>query len=243
MQRIAEMVSDGADIIDIGAFSTRPGAEYISENEEIDRLARHMEGARQQFPETIFSVDTFRAGVAQTAVREFGFDMVNDISGGNFDEDMFDIVSTLGVPYVLTHCNKSFECLHEAPEYDNVTVTVFRELAEKLQKLRFMGVNDVIVDPGFGFGKTLKDNYCLIKDLRLFDILHAPVLIGISRKSLITKLLDIKSDDALVATSVLNALCLQNNASILRVHDVKAARQTIKLYNAVNKPNTIPSDD
>lgn len=231
--RVERMIADGADIIDIGGCSTRPGAPEVSEAEELDRLAPAMAALRAVAPDVIVSVDTFRASVAETAVNELGCDIVNDISCLNLDPEMVSTMARLNVPYVLTHSRGTPADMQEFTRYEDVTADVLSELGERLQWLALAGVNDIIVDPGIGFAKTLEQNYRLIKDLDIFSVLHRPLLLGVSRKSLLTGLLGTSADDALEATTALNALCLDRGAAILRVHDVRAARHCVDVYNAV----------
>ncbi|MDE6396108.1 MAG: dihydropteroate synthase, partial [Muribaculaceae bacterium] len=204
-----------------------------------ERPSRAMRQIRQMAPDCSVSIDTYRASVAETAVKELGADIINDISGTNLDPEMVSTIARLKVPYVLTHSRGTLRDMHEFTDYENVTPDVLSELGDRLQWLALEGVNDVIIDPGIGFSKTLAQNYRLIHDLEVFNILHRPVLMGISRKSLITKLLNITPNDALNATTALNMCCLDRGADILRVHDVKAARQAVEIYCAVSRPDTI----
>lgn len=228
--RIETLVADGADIIDIGGVSTRPGASEISEAEELSRLEEAVKAARRLAPDTLISVDTFRSSVARKAVDDWGADIINDISGGNLDDEMFDTVASLGVPYVLTHSRGGVADMMEYTDYEMVTRDVLAELGDRLQQLALLGVNDVIIDPGFGFSKTLDQNYQLLHDLDIFRIFHRPVLAGFSRKSMVTALLGVDTQQALNGTTVLNTLALDRGAAILRVHDVAAARQAVKIY-------------
>lgn len=230
----ARMAAEGADIIDVGAFSTRPGADEVDEVDELARIREAMPVVRAAAPSTLISVDTFRASVAREAVA-LGADIVNDVSGGNLDPDMHDTVAELGVPYILSHMRGSVKDMMEYTDYEMVTRDVLSELGDRLQQLALLGVNDVIIDPGFGFSKTLDQNYRLLADLELFGLFHRPLLVGFSRKSMITRLLDIPSSEALNGTTVLNTLALDRGAAILRVHDVKAARQAVAIYNRMNE--------
>lgn len=232
-ERVGQMLADGADIIDIGAASTRPGAPEVSAAEEIDRLAPAMAALREVAPDAVVSVDTYRARVAEVAVSELGCDIVNDISCLNLDPDMVSTMARLQVPYVLMHSRGTPADMQEYAKYEDVTADVLSELGDRLQWLALAGVNDIIVDPGVGFAKTLEQNYRLVRDLEVFAVLHRPLLMGVSRKSMLTRLLDIDADAALDATTALNALCLDRGTAILRVHDVKAARQCVEVYNAV----------
>ncbi len=227
---VGKLVAAGADFIDVGAYSTRPGASDVGIDEEMERLSKALPVVRNIAPETIISVDTFRAEVARVAVTEFGADMINDVSGGNLDDAMFDTVAELNVPYILTHMRVNPSNMQEYTDYEDVTRDVLSEIGDRVMELSLQGVNDVIVDPGFGFSKTLDQNYRLLNQLEIFGLFHRPILVGLSRKSMATKLLNITADDALNATVVLNTLALQRGASILRVHDVQAARQAIEIY-------------
>lgn len=212
--RVHKMIGEGADIIDVGGCSTRPGLPPVSEKKEMERLAMILTTIRSTVPEAILSVDTFRASIAERCVREFGVQMINDVSGGEADERMFATVADLQVPYVLT-CNKGS------------WTELMYNLAERIGQLHLMGVNDVIVDPGFGFGKTLDDNYRIMAHLEELHLLECPLLVGVSRKSMIYKHLDITPTEALNGTTALHTVALMKGAHILRVHDVKAAREAI----------------
>lgn len=213
-ERALTMLREGASIIDVGGCSTKPGLAPVSEEEEMRRLGMALAAIRTVAPEAILSVDTFRASIAERCVREFGVQMINDVSGGEADERMFTTVADLQVPYVLT-CNKGS------------WTELMYDLAERIGRLHLMGVNDVIVDPGFGFGKTLDDNYRLMAHLEELHLLECPLLVGVSRKSMIYKYLDINPAEALNGTTALHAVALMKGAHILRVHDVKAAREAI----------------
>ena len=233
-RRVEQMIADGADMIDIGAYSSRPGADDVSPQEEIDRLAVGMEAIRAVSEEIPVSVDTFRADVAREAVERMGADIINDISGGALDSRMLDTVARLQVPYILMHMRGTPATMQQHTCYpDGVTAGVIDELSVPLGRLEQLGVSDVIIDPGFGFSKTLEQNYQLLHDLKLFELFHRPVLVGFSRKSMVTKLLGVPAEDALNGTTVLNTLALDRGASILRVHDVKAARQAIAIFNSM----------
>lgn len=229
-RRAAEMAAAGADMIDVGACSTRPGAATPDAAEELERLAPAIEAIRRAAPGLPVSVDTFRAEVARRAVTEFGADIVNDVSGGNLDPDMFDTVAELQVPYILGHMRGTPDTMQEYCTYEHVTRDVLSELGDRLQELALMGVADVIIDPCFGFSKTLDQNYQLLADLQLFELFHRPVLVGFSRKSMITKLLGVDAEHALSGTTVLNTLALDRGAAILRVHDVAEARQAVTIW-------------
>lgn len=228
--RAREMALAGADFIDIGGCSTRPGGAMASVDEEMERLRMAVPAVRQAAPEIPVSVDTFRADVARMAVEELGADIINDVSGGNLDPDMFDTVAALGVPYILGHMRGTPADMMEYTDYENVTADVLSELGDRLQQLALLGVNDVIIDPCFGFSKTLDQNYTLLAELELFRLFHRPIAVGFSRKSMVTVPLGISASDALTGTTVLNTLALERGASILRVHDVAAAVQVVKIY-------------
>jgi len=223
------MIREGAAIIDIGAVSTRPDAVEIDEKEEWSRLKNVLPVLRKEFPETIISVDTWRSSVAREAVA-CGADMINDISGGRFDKEMFETIAGLKVAYIMMHTQGTPGTMQQNPHYDDVVSDIFDFFAENLKKLRHLGVTDnIIIDPGFGFGKTVKHNYELLSKISKFKSLGFPLLAGLSRKSMINKILESKPSEALNGTSVLNTIALLNGADILRVHDVKEAVEAIKL--------------
>ena len=229
-RRLHQLMDEGADMIDVGAYSTRPGADDVSEEEEMERLRRGLRVVRREFPDVPVSVDTFRANVARMAVEEEGADIVNDISGGDMDRQMFRTVARLHVPYVLMHMQGVPRSMQQAPHYDNVRREVMVHLAERVDLLHQMGVADVVVDPGFGFGKTLDHNYELMDHLEDFHELGCPLLVGISRKSMIYKLVGGTPQTALNGTTVLNTVALLKGAHILRVHDVAPAVEAKKMY-------------
>jgi dihydropteroate synthase len=232
-RRVRDMMDDGADMIDIGGYSSRPGAAAVSETEEIDRLAAGIAALREVSPDIVVSVDTFRASVAKIAIEQMGADIINDISGGDLDDDMFETVANLNVPYILMHMRGTPADMQTMTDYpDGVTAEVLRDLSVKLRKLRLAGVSDVIVDPGFGFAKTLEQNYRLMADLPMFaELLDAPVLVGISRKSMVTRCLGVPASDALNGTTALNTIALLKGAQILRVHDVKACAEAVRIVS------------
>ena len=233
IERVCQIRDEGASIIDVGAYSTRPGADDVSSEEELRRLSGTLQIVRREWPEAIVSVDTFRADVARACVEEYGADIVNDIGGGLFDDKMFATIAALRVPYVLMHIAGTPQTMHQSPDYSDCATEVFRALAERLAQLQAMGMADVILDPGFGFSKTVDDNYRLFACLGEFRRLEQPLLVGGSRKSMIWKPLCITPNEALNGTTVLHALALQAGANILRVHDVKEAVQSVKLYEKV----------
>lgn len=228
-RRVDQIISEGAEIIDIGAYSSRPGAQDVTAEEEWSRLSQGLEIIRKRCPEAIISVDTFRADVAEKSIVDGGAAIINDISAGMIDAQMFPTVAKLGVPYILMHMQGTPQDMQNQPQYNDVTNEVILFLSEKVLKLRQLGVKDIIVDPGFGFGKTIEHNYTLLRNLGKFKIFNMPMLVGISRKSMIYKPLNITPQEALNGTTVLNTLALANGASILRVHDVKEAVESIKL--------------
>ena len=222
------LLAYGADMIDIGAYSSRPGADDVTPEEELRRLEMGLKVIRDIDSDIIVSVDTFRADVAREAIA-MGANIINDISGGNLDDKMFDTVASLKVPYILMHMRGTPQTMSSLTQYDDITADVIRDLSEKVNRLSLLGVNDVIVDPGFGFGKTIEQNFEMMRNLEAFNVFGCPVLVGISRKSMIYRTLDISAEQALNGTTTLNTMALLSGASILRVHDVKEARQSIKL--------------
>lgn len=221
--RVQQLMDDGADMIDIGGYSSRPGADDVSPEEEMNRLRRGLRVVRRLYPEVPISVDTFRADVARMCVEEEGADIINDISGGMMDRQMFRTVARLGVPYILMHMQGTPDTMQQAPHYDNLRREVMLYFAERIDRLCQMGAKDIIVDPGFGFGKTLEHNYELFPHLDDFNLFNLPLLVGISRKSMIYKLLGGTPQTSLNGTTVLNTIALMKGAHILRVHDVKEA--------------------
>ena len=235
--RVEKLVAEGADFIDIGAYSSRSGADEVSPEEELRRIETGMEQIRKIAPEIPVSVDTFRASVAREAVENLSVDIINDISGGDLDAEMFAAVAELKVPYILMHMRGTPATMQSLTDYgsEGVTANVLRDLAEKVNRLALLGVNDIIIDPGFGFAKTLDQNYELLAEMEAFHILECPMLVGVSRKSMITKCLGITSEEALNGTTVINTLALERGAAILRVHDVKEAVEAVKLYSKMMK--------
>ncbi len=232
-ERAKQILDEGASIIDIGAYSSRPNAEHISAEEEMKRLRTGLEILNRNHPDAIISVDTFRANVAEICVKDYGVAMINDIAAGEMDASMFDTVARLNVPYIMMHMKGTPQNMQQNSCYDNLIKEVFIYFAQKVDLLRDMGVKDLILDPGFGFGKTLEQNYQLMNYLDDFREFKLPLLVGVSRKSMITKLLDIASQDALNGTTVLNTISLMKGADILRVHDVKQAVEAVKLVRTV----------
>lgn len=232
--RIETIINEGGDIIDIGGYSSRPDADDISADEEMKRLETALKIIMKDFPEAIVSVDTFRAEVARRCVEEFGVAIINDISGGDLDKDMFRTVAELHVPYILMHMRGTPQTMQQNTNYVNLTADIMTDLSAKVERLRMMGVHDIILDPGFGFSKTLVQNYELMRHLKDFELFDLPILVGISRKSMIYKLLGCTADETLNGTSVHNTFALLNGANILRVHDVKEAVETVRIYEMLS---------
>lgn len=233
--RIADLIEQGADAIDIGGYSSRPGATDVSAQEEYSRLASALEIIRKHFPDTIVSIDTFRADVARKCVLDWQADIINDISGGIADPEMWNTVAELKVPYILMHMRGTPKTMQSLCDYSDVTADVIKDLAAKIDKMRQLGIADIIIDPGFGFAKTLEQNYTLMSELQEFKRLDMPLLVGISHKSMIYKALDIKPENALNGTTVLNTIALAKGADILRVHDVKEAKEAVKITKLINE--------
>jgi len=223
------MINDGAFILDIGGQSTRPGSVQIGANEELDRVVPIIEEVKKAFPYTLISVDTYHPTVSTAAVSA-GADIVNDISGGRFFEDMLSTVASLNVPYICMHSRGTIETMHEKPQSNNIITELLDYFIERINACTQAGIKDIIVDPGFGFGKTIPDNFTLLKEMEAFQILRKPLLLGVSRKSSIYQTLRITPEESLNGTTVLNTVGLMNKAMILRVHDVKEAIQAIQLY-------------
>ena len=232
LEKVEKHLSEGADILDIGGYSTKPGAEAISEQEEIDRTAPIIETIIKNHPELIISIDTFRGNVAHEAVKA-GASIINDVSGWELDENMFAAIRDLKVPYILMHMKGTPQTMQKNAEYKDVTLEVNEYFAKKIAQLKAAKINDIILDPGFGFAKTLEQNYELFSKMEALGFGDFPLLVGISRKSMIYKLFDTTPQEALNGTSVLNMVALQKGAKILRVHDVKAAKETLQIYNAL----------
>ena len=227
--RVRQIIGEGASIIDIGAYSSRPNADDVSPSEEMERLRKGLTVIQRVAPDAIVSVDTFRADVAKMCVEEYGVGIVNDISGGMLDKDMFATVAKLGIPYILMHMQGTPQNMQHNPHYDDVVKEVFMYFAEKVQRLRDLGVKDIILDPGYGFGKTIEHNYELMNHQEELLEFELPLLVGISRKSMIYKALGITADEALNGTSVLNTISLLKGANILRVHDVATCVEVVNL--------------
>lgn len=230
-KRVETILSEGADMIDVGGYSSRPGCVDVSVDEEKRRLAIGFEAIRRLSPDAVISVDTFRAEVARWSVEEWGVQIINDISAGELDADMFDVVAQLRVPYIMMHMRGTPEAMMQQQylHYDDVVADVLQYFAAQIDRLAYMGVNDIIIDPGFGFSKTVDDNYRLMRHLDEFARLGLPLLVGISRKSMIYKLLDVTPAESLNGTTALNVMALLGGAHILRVHDVKQAVEAVKI--------------
>ena len=233
VRRMKQIVSEGAAIIDIGAYSSRPNADNVSAREEMERLRMGLKILFEIQPDAVVSVDTFRADVARMCVEEYGVAIINDIAAGEMDADMFHTVAALNVPYIMMHMQGTPQSMQQHPHYDNLLKEVFLYFARKVQQLRDLGVKDIILDPGFGFGKTMEHNYELLSHLEEFRIFELPLLVGVSRKSMIYRLLDITPQEALNGTTVLDTICLLKGADILRVHDVKEAVETVRIVQAM----------
>ena len=233
LSQVEKMLLDGAAFIDIGAYSSKPNAEFVSEQEEISRIVPVVDLILKHFPETIISIDTFRSEVAKTSI-ESGAAIINDISAGNLDEKMFEIIAKYNVPYIMMHMRGNPQTMQTLTDYDDIVKEMLLYFSEKVAKARSFGINDLIIDPGFGFAKTTNQNYEVFQKMELFNILELPILVGISRKSMIYKTLDTTIENALNGTTVLNTLALTKGAKILRVHDVKEAMECVALFNKIN---------
>lgn len=227
--RVKQIIDEGGQMIDIGAYSSRSGADDVSTQEEMARLRHGMKIVNEMAPDMPVSVDTFRADVAKMCVEELGVGIINDISGGELDKRMFETVARLGVPYILMHMKGTPQTMQQAPHYDDLMKEIMLYFAEKIQKLRDLGQKDIILDPGYGFAKTIEHNYELLAHQEMLHVFELPLLVGISRKSMIFRLLGSSPEESLNGTSVLNTIALQKGASILRVHDVKECVEVVKI--------------
>jgi dihydropteroate synthase len=232
LERVQKMLSEGADFIDVGAYSSKPNAEFVSEEEEISRIIPVVNLLQKHFPNIILSIDTFRAGVAKICI-ENGASIINDISAGKLDGKMLEIIARFQVPYIMMHMKGTPQTMQTFTQYDNLIKEMLFYFSERVAVARALGINDLIVDPGFGFAKTLEQNFEVMQKLELFQMLELPLLIGISRKSMIYKALDINAETALNGTTVLNTIALTKGAKILRVHDVKEAVESVRLFNLI----------
>ncbi|WP_299525790.1 dihydropteroate synthase [uncultured Lutibacter sp.] len=234
INHVEKMLSEGATFVDVGAYSSRPGAIHISEEEELERISSVIKLLVKEFPHLLISVDTFRSKIANYCINE-GASIVNDISAGNLDSEMFATIAKLQVPYIIMHMQGKPQNMQAKPIYNDVVKDVLFYFSEKINKLRSLGINDIITDVGFGFGKTVDQNYQLLKHLELFKKLETPSLVGLSRKSMLFKPLEVSQNNALNATTSANTIALLNGANILRVHDVKEAVEAIKIVELLNK--------
>jgi dihydropteroate synthase len=232
-ERVRQIVSEEADIIDVGGYSSRPSAVFVSEKEEMERLRFGLEILFREAPDAVVSIDTFRANVAKECVEKYGAAIINDISAGGLDDKMFDVVADLQVPYIIMHMRGTPQTMMENTRYDNLMHDIFLYFAEKINVLHQKGVNDIWVDPGFGFSKTTGQNYEVLDNLEQFRIFELPVLVGFSRKTMIRDVIGVSAGEALNGTTALNMFSLTQGANILRVHDVKEAVQTVRLYNKI----------
>ena len=232
-ERVNAILAEGGSMIDVGAYSSRPGADNVSEEEEKMRLRGALQILRRIAPEALVSVDTFRADVARMCVEEYGVQIINDISGGELDPRMFETVASLGVPYILMHMKGNPQTMQQDPRYDDLLTEMLQYFGSKVQQLHELGVKDIILDPGFGFAKTLDHNYELMSRLQDLRVLGLPMLVGVSRKSMIYNLLGSNPEGALNGTSVLNTIALLKGANILRVHDVKAAVEVVQIVKKI----------
>lgn len=233
--RVRQLIAEGADVLDIGACSTRPGSQSVDAQAEMDRLQWALGIIRREAPGVILSVDTYRADVARRCVEDWGVDIINDISGGTLDDAMFKTVAQLHVPYVLMHMRGTPDTMTSLTDYDNVTADVLEWMARRIDDMRQMGVADIIADPGFGFAKTVEQNYELLARLEAFHALNAPLLVGVSRKRMIYTPLGCTADEALNGTTIVNTLALERGAHILRVHDVRAAVEAVRLVSLMRE--------
>lgn len=233
LTKVETMLADGATFIDIGAYSSRPKADFVSEAEEISRIQPIVALVIQHFPDTLISIDTFRSEVARVAI-ENGAALINDIAAGNLDTNMFSVIAKHKVPYIMMHMRGTPKTMQDFCQYDDLVKDILFYFSEKIAEARSWGINDIIVDPGFGFSKTLEQNYEILQKLELFKILELPILVGVSRKSMIYKTLETSAANALNGTTVLNTLALTKGANILRVHDVKEAMESLKLMSLMS---------
>lgn len=233
--RVCQIIEEGGKIVDIGGQSTTPTSTLIPAKEELKRLEPILRLIRKEFPNTILSIDTFYSEVARPAVEKYGVNIINDISGGQIDDNMFETVARLNVPYILMHMRGTPQTMQQHTRYDNFIQDILYYFSEKLSKLNLLGVNDIIIDPGFGFSKTTDQNYQLMAYLKYFNIFDVPILVGISRKSMIYKLLECTPQESLNGTSALNTFALLSGANILRVHDVKEAVECVKIVEKISK--------
>ncbi len=230
--QVEKMLSEGATFVDIGAYSSKPRAEFVSEQEEIDRIIPSIEVILKHFPETLLSIDTFRAEVAKASI-ESGAAIINDIAAGELDDKMFDVIAKYNVPYIMMHMRGNPQTMQTLTQYEDIIKEMLFYFSEKIAKARSLGINDLILDPGFGFAKTMDQNYEILKKMELFNLLELPVLAGVSRKSMIYKTLNNTAQEALNGTTILNTIALTKGAKILRVHDVKEAMECVALFEKI----------
>lgn len=229
LSHVEKMLSEGATFIDIGAYSSKPNSDFVSEEEEFKRILPVVKSILKHFPNALLSIDTFRSGIATTCI-DHGAAIINDISAGNLDKKMLDVIASYNVPYIMMHMRGTPQTMQSLTSYENIVKEILFYFSEKVNKARSLGINDLIVDPGFGFAKTLEQNYEILSNLSLFKILDLPILSGVSRKSMVYKPLRLTADEALNGTTVLNTIALTKGANILRVHDVKEAVECVKLF-------------
>jgi len=234
--RIEQMIEDGVDIIDIGAYSSRPNAEHISQEEELNRLLPLVEFIKKEYPNLLVSIDTFRAKVADECIQR-GAELINDISGGQIEDELLEVIANKEVPYILMHMRGTPQTMMQYTQYEHLANELLLYFSKGIQKAKKAGIKDVIIDPGFGFSKTLEQNYQLLNNLELLNSLEAPLLIGISRKSMISKALNTTAEKSLNGTTALHMIALSKGAKILRVHDVKEAVECVKLHQLLNSSN------
>jgi len=232
ISQVEKMLSEGATFIDIGAYSSKPSAEFVTEQEEIDRIVPAIELILKHFPEALLSIDTFRAAVAKASI-ESGAAIINDIAAGELDDKMFDVIADYNVPYIMMHMRGNPQTMQSMTQYENIVKEMLFYFSEKVKKARSLGINDLILDPGFGFAKTTDQNYEVLQKMELFNLLELPVLAGVSRKSMIYKTLGNTAQEALNGTTVINTIALTKGAKILRVHDVKEAVECVTLMNKI----------
>ena len=229
LSQVGKMLDEGATFIDIGAYSSKPNAEFVSEKEERNRILPVVQGILKKFPDALLSIDTFRSGIAAVCI-ENGAAIINDISAGNLDEKMMEVIAKHNVPYIIMHLRGTPQTMQTMTNYENIIKEMLFYFSEKVSKARSLGINDLIVDPGFGFAKTLEQNYEVLQNFEIFKMLDLPLLAGISRKSMVYKPLGLTANEALNGTTVLNTIALTKGANILRVHDVKEALECVTLY-------------
>lgn len=234
VSQVEKMITDGATFIDVGAYSSKPNASFVSEAEELERIVPVVKLILKHFPNVLLSIDTFRGAVA-AACLENGAALINDISAGHLDETMLDIIAKYKVPYIMMHMRGTPQTMQQLTNYDDIVKEMLFYFSERVSKARSLGINDLIIDPGFGFAKTMEQNYEVVQKLALFKMLELPILVGVSRKSMIQKVLGVTANEALNGTTVLNTIAITKGAHILRVHDVKEAVECVKLYNQINK--------